>query len=70
MSPSLEELKATLSGLSVPQRAELAQYLLQSLDQDAAEAWRTELARRLTDIRSGKVVGKPVEQVLARLREL
>jgi putative addiction module component (TIGR02574 family) len=73
MSPLLEQLKATATGLSAPERAELAHYLLETLEpaeEGVAEAWRTELARRMADIRSGKVVGKPVEQVLARLREL
>jgi putative addiction module component (TIGR02574 family) len=71
MSPLLEELKATASGLSAPERAELAHYLLETLEpaeEGVAEAWRVELARRMGEIRSGKVVGKPVEQVLARLR--
>jgi len=73
MSPLLEQLKATASSLAAPERAELAHYLLETLEpaeEDVSEAWRTELARRMADIRSGKVAGKPVEQVLARLREL
>ena len=73
MSPSLVELKAAAALLPAPERAELAHYLLETLDpaeEGAAEASREELVRRATDIRSGKAVGKPVEQVLTRLREL
>ncbi len=72
MSPSLDELKVTAALLPPPERAELAHYLLDTLEpveEGAAEAWREELLRRATDIRSGKAVGKPVEQVLTRLRE-
>ena len=72
MSATLEQLKVTLSGLPVPERAELAHYLLQTLEpaeEGVSEAWRAEVARRVAEIRSGKVVGKPVEEVLARLRE-
>jgi putative addiction module component (TIGR02574 family) len=71
MSPSLEQIKSTLSGLPISERAELAHFLLDSLesaDEDVAEAWRAELARRVAEIRSGKVIGKPIEEVLARLR--
>jgi putative addiction module component (TIGR02574 family) len=71
MSPSLEQIKSTLSGLPISERAELAHFLLDSLelaDEGVAEAWRNELARRVAEIRSGKVVGKPIEEVLARLR--
>ncbi len=71
MSPSLDQIKNSLSGLPVSERAELAHFLLESLepeDEGVAEAWRAELARRVAEIRSGKVVGKPVEEVLARLR--
>jgi putative addiction module component (TIGR02574 family) len=71
MSPSLEQIKSTLSGLPISERAELAHFLLDSLesaDEGVAEAWRDELARRVAEIRSGKVVGKPIEEVLARLR--
>jgi len=71
MSPSLEQIKSTLSELPISERAELAHFLLDSLEsteEGVAEAWRVELMKRVAEIRSGKVVGKPIEEVLARLR--
>ncbi len=72
MSQNFDSLKAKVAKLSVPERAELAHYLLGSLEaeeQATEEAWRTELERRLAEIKSGKVSGKPVEEVITRLRE-
>jgi putative addiction module component (TIGR02574 family) len=72
MSQMVDQLKGTLANLSVPERAELADYLLESLetpDEGVAEAWRQELQSRTADIRAGKVEGEPIEGVLHRLRE-
>lgn len=85
MNQTLQQLKDASSGLPAPQRAELAHFLLQSLEPDDlasvllppeppqeegwAEAWQEELSRRLDEIRSGKVVGVPAEEVLGRLQE-
>jgi putative addiction module component (TIGR02574 family) len=72
MNPSLEELKTTLITLSIQQRAELAHYLLRSLDDaepDAATEWLALAQQRMDDVRAGKVVGIPAEQVLQSLRE-
>ncbi len=72
MTPTLQDLKNAASGLPAPQRAELAHFLLRSLEPEEdgwAEAWQNELARRLQEIRSGQVAGVPAEEVLARLRE-
>jgi putative addiction module component (TIGR02574 family) len=72
MNPILDQLKASAAELSRPERAELAHYLIESLepeDEEASEAWADELQRRLDDIQAGRVTGKPVEEVLARLRE-
>lgn len=71
MSATLDELKSTVSGLPVPERAEWAHYLLRSLetpDAGAAAEWLAVPEQRVTDVRSGRVVGIPVEQVLASLR--
>jgi len=36
--------------------------------QGPEEAWDPELARRVADLRSGKAVGKPAEQLFEELR--
>ena len=67
-----EKLKGELVQLPIEDRAELASFLIESLDQgadpDAEAAWDTELARRAEEIRSVKVVGVPAEKVFADLR--
>ena len=72
MTETMEQLKVQLERLPSQERAELAHFLLSSLEQeadaDADAAWEVELARRVTDIQSGKVVGTPAAQVFAELR--
>jgi putative addiction module component (TIGR02574 family) len=72
MTETMEQLKVQLERLPSQERAELAHFLLCSLEQEAdAEAdaaWEVELARRVADIQSGKVVGTPAAQVFAELR--
>jgi putative addiction module component (TIGR02574 family) len=72
MTDAVEQLKARAENLSAPERADLAYFLLSSLEPEeegGEEAWRIEIARRLAEIRSGIAVGRPVEEVLAELRE-
>jgi putative addiction module component (TIGR02574 family) len=74
MATAMEELKAELAGLTEHERAELAHFLLNSLDgasddADAEAAWDAELARRADEIQRGTAVGKPAGQVFAELRE-
>lgn len=73
MSPTLDALKCEAGKLSGEERAELAHFLLSSLDPmedpDAEAAWDAELARREADIQSGKVSGRPASEVFARARE-
>ena len=73
MATAMEELKAELAGLTEPERAELAHFLLNSLDgaddADVEAACDAELARRADEIQRGTVVGKPADQVFAELRE-
>jgi putative addiction module component (TIGR02574 family) len=67
MSPSLEQIKNTVSGLSAPERAELAQYLLRSLEPEeegAKAAWLALAEERMTEVRAGRVIGIPAEEVL------
>jgi putative addiction module component (TIGR02574 family) len=71
MSPPLQKLKAALFGLPVAERAELAQFLLHTLEpaeEGAAEKWWTLAERRMAEVRAGQVVGIPAEQVLESLR--
>lgn len=71
MSPTLQELKDAASALPVAERAELAQFLLRSLDeQDEQEVradWLALAEQRMAEVRSGKVVGIPAEEVLKNL---
>lgn len=73
MAESAERLKSELAALSAQERADLAYFLLRSLDDgedvDAEAAWDRELARREEEVLSGKVVCKPADQVLRGLRE-
>lgn len=72
MNSSLEELKTALTTLPVQQRAELAQYLLHTLDEveaDAAAEWLALAQQRMDEVRAGKAAGIPAEQVLKSLRE-
>ena len=73
MTETAEKLKVQLSQLSTQERAELAHFLIHSLDDgedaDAEAAWDTELARRMAEIRSGEAVGEPADKVFAELRK-
>jgi putative addiction module component (TIGR02574 family) len=78
MPTAIENLKAELAGLTEQERAELAHFLLDTLDNtevdatidvDVEAAWDAELARRADEIQRGTAVGKPAEQVFAELRE-
>jgi putative addiction module component (TIGR02574 family) len=73
MTETAEKLKAQLSQLSTQERAELAHFLIHSLDEgvdaDVETVWDTELARRLEEIRSGNTVGEPADKVFAELRK-
>ena len=71
MGATLEELKSTFSDLPVPDRAELAHYLLLTLetpDEGAAGELLAVAERRVNEIQSRQVVGIPAEQVLESLR--
>lgn len=73
MSETAEKLKIELSQLSTNERAELAYFLIHSLDEkvddDTEIAWDVELTRRLQEINSGFASGKPSNQVFTELRE-
>jgi putative addiction module component (TIGR02574 family) len=72
MTEAVRNLKHQMESLSQAERAELAYYLLTSLEleeEGAEEAWRVEINRRVDEIKSGKVVGRSAEEVFTELRE-
>jgi putative addiction module component (TIGR02574 family) len=78
MAVAIEKLKAELGELTEQERADLAHFLLVSLDKAPAgldgeesqieEAWAAELGRRGEEIESDKAVGKPADQLFNELR--
>lgn len=71
MSASLEELKTTVADLPLPERAELAHYLLRTLEpteEEAATEWLALAERRMAEVHAGQVVGIGAEQVLESMR--
>ena len=76
MTAAAEQIKTQLTLLSQQERAELAHFLLSSLEpienespEDIEAAWLAVAQRRSEELRSGKVVGIPADQVMAELRE-
>jgi putative addiction module component (TIGR02574 family) len=73
MSTTLDHWKDQLSTLSPSERAELAHFLLTTLepspDEGVEAAWDAEVSRRVSEIRDGRVTGRPVDDFLAELRE-
>jgi putative addiction module component (TIGR02574 family) len=72
MTEAVEQLKTQARTLSVPERAELAHFLLTSLDTEeegVQEAWRAEIERRVAEIRNGSATGRSADEVLTELRE-
>ena len=73
MTEIAEKLKAELSRLAAEDRAELAYYLIRSLDDEdegnVQSAWETELEQRWQDMESGAVTGMPAEDVFAEMRK-
>jgi putative addiction module component (TIGR02574 family) len=72
MTEAVEQLKSQAGALSLPERADLAYFLIISLEPEeegVEAAWRAEIARRVAEIRDGSAVGRPAEEVLKELRE-
>ncbi len=66
MSPEISDLLKRALALPVDERAALANTLLDSLDvtdQSVQEAWDEEVARRIADLRAGKAMTVPWEQL-------
>ncbi len=72
MTETVEQLKSSTGALTLSERADLAYFLLTSMepeDEGAEAAWRVEIARRVAEIRSGHAVSRSVDEVLVGLRE-
>jgi putative addiction module component (TIGR02574 family) len=66
MSPEISDLLKRALTLSVEERAALANTLLDSLEatnESVQEAWDEEVARRIEDLKTGKAVTVPWEQL-------
>jgi putative addiction module component (TIGR02574 family) len=73
MTEVAERLKTELTHLPARDRAELAYFLIHSLDEesdaDVEAAWDVGLARRMAVIKSGTAMGEPADKVFGELRE-
>ena len=73
MTETANRLKAELLNLTSEDRAELAYFLLRSLegepDSGVQAAWEAELEQRWQEMESGSVPGVPAEEVFAELRK-
>jgi putative addiction module component (TIGR02574 family) len=74
MNATLEEIRREALLLTPAQRAELADFLVESLDltspDEVQHLWIEEASRRLEEVRSGKAKTIPGEDVLAEARRL
>ena len=73
MSLGLDDLKRVAAKLSDAERAELALFLIESLeapadDGDVERAWQVEVERRAAELTRGEVEPVPGDAVFARLR--
>jgi putative addiction module component (TIGR02574 family) len=73
MTDIAEKLKVELSQLAVEDRAELAYYLIRSLDDEdegsIQSAWEADLEQRWQDMETGAISGIPAEDVFAEMRK-
>ena len=72
MNSVIDQWKTQLVTLSPSDRAELAHFLLSSLepeDDGVEAAWDAEASRRAAEIRSGTAICQPIDEFLAELRE-
>lgn len=74
MSALLDELSKKAQSLTVEERAQLAQELLESVDLDAGPdvqaAWEAEIAGRVAKYERGEAKLIPAEEVFAAARRL
>jgi putative addiction module component (TIGR02574 family) len=70
MSPELSDLLKRALALSVEERAALANTLLDSLEateESVQEAWDKEVARRMEELKAGRAVTVPWEELHRQL---
>jgi putative addiction module component (TIGR02574 family) len=70
MSPEISDLLKRALALSAEERAALANTLLDSLEttnESVQEAWDKEVARRMEDLKAGKAVTVPWEELHRQL---
>lgn len=67
---TVDEIEIAAMHLTVSERAQLAQRLLASLDEDSEieQAWAEEIDRRLDAYEKGDTTLIPAEEVFARIR--
>lgn len=73
MSPEVTDILKRALALPVDERAALANTLLDSLgntDESVQQAWDAEVARRIEDLKAGKAVTVPWEQLHRELLAL
>ena len=72
MGLTAERMRTELATLTEAERADLARFLIQSLDsgsdKDAEAAWDAELERRAGEIKSGRESGEAADKVFSELR--
>ena len=71
---SLQEVQTLALELTVQERAELAEVLLETLERPSQDEidrrWADVITRRVEELRSGKVEGIPGDVVLQKLRTI
>jgi hypothetical protein len=70
MNLTLDQLKTAVSELPSSERAQLAHFLLGSLEQDEADfrsEWLDVAAQQMAEARASEAVGVPAEEVLRSL---
>ncbi len=75
MSAATAKILAEALALPVEARAEIAEVLIRSLDDEADEdpdevaaAWAVEIERRVGDLEAGRTTAVPMEEAMARIR--
>lgn len=73
MSTELEKLREDLLALPKASRASLAHALIASLDdhvdEDVEALWAEEIRKRDDDLRAGRAISRPADEVMREARE-